>query len=521
VGALAVVVVLALIGMVAFPFGTLVAQRAALKNAVSRKVVELEMQEDRWKSQQHERQQLEGQLQQLKARYDKSQQQCTGADQRMHDALRDLRMSLAQELSVQAVAIRKKLPETSLLLAAKSLSITQKEGALPVPAALQQVRELLDSGGGHELQGHEGPVAVLAESHDGKWLASGDHVGKVRVWATTAVTASEPPKVFNGQWDRITQLIFTADDRWLVSGSADSTVRLWNLGANDCKTPPLAFRVKQQRLVSLAVSDDGCWLAAASTGMTTGDNSVRIWDLHAKDINATAVDLSSYKGRVHALAISRDGQWLATGDDDGSLRIWRFGSPSHSVLATTLRVHSYPVRAVSFSPNGRWLITVASSDDGKSKIVASNLTETEVSADIVLAGASSRIERFAITSDAKWLITATEEPSLCVWDLNAIDQRKSCTLAGQQSAVQAIVLSTDGQWLATSGVDNSIRVWSVTAAGPVGPPITMRIAQGNVTGISFAGQGNWLATGSDQGSIQLWNLRVDDLIRMANAKFVP
>jgi len=145
--------------------------------------------------------------------------------------------------------------------------------------------------------------------------ASGDHVGKVRVWATTSATASETPKVFNGQWDRITQLVFTSDDRWLVSGSADSTVRLWNLGANDCKTPPLAFRVKQQRLVSLAVSDDGCWLAAASTGMTTGDNSVRIWDLHAKDINASAVDLSSYKGRVHALAISRDGQWVATGDD--------------------------------------------------------------------------------------------------------------------------------------------------------------------------------------------------------------
>src|SRR5712671_7868822 len=115
--ALAGVIVLALIGMVAFPIGTLVAQRAALKNAVSRKVVELEMQEDRWKSQQQERQQLEGQLQQLKASYEKSQQQCTGADQRLQDALRESRMSLAQELSVQAVAIRKKLPETSLLLA--------------------------------------------------------------------------------------------------------------------------------------------------------------------------------------------------------------------------------------------------------------------------------------------------------------------------------------------------------------------------------------------------------------------
>ncbi len=446
-------VLLALIGVVVFPIGSLVAylrtaaalrqatteraaiegERVALKNAVSHKVVELKAQEDRWKSQQCGHQQLESQLQQLKASYEQSQQQCKGADQRLQDALREARLTLAQEFGLQAREIRKKLPEASLLLAAKSLGITQREGVPPVPAALQQVRDLLDSAEGRELRGHEGPVAVLAESHDGKWLASGDHGGKVRLWATTPATASETPKVFNGHWDRITQLVFTADDRWLVSGSADSAVGLWDLSANDSKTPSFAFRGQQQRLVALAVSDDGRWLAAASTGMITGDNSVRIWDLHAKDINASAVDLPTYKGHVHALAISHDGQWLATGDDDGSMRLWRFSSPSHSVAAMTLRVHPDPVRAVSFSPDGRWLIAAASSDSGKGTIVATNLTATEVAADVVLAGDSRRIERFAITSDGRWLIAASEEPSLRVWDLNAIDQRQAGTvLAGQE-----------------------------------------------------------------------------------------
>ena len=57
--------------------------------------------------------------------------------------------------------------------------------------------------------------------------------------------------------------------------------------------------------------------------------------------------------------------------------------------------------------------------------------------------------------------------------------------------------------------------WRAAAAKAASMP------SGNVTGISFAGKGDWLATGSDQGFIQLWNLRIDDLIRMANAKFLP
>ncbi len=87
--------------------------------------------------------------------------------------------------------------------------------------------------------------------------------------------------------------------------------------------------------------------------------------------------------------------------------------------------------------------------------------------------------------------------------------------------MQAIALSTNGRWLATVGIDNAVLVWSISATGPAGPPLTIRTTQGNVTGISFAGKGDWLATGSDQGFIQLWNFRIDDLIRMANAKFLP
>jgi WD40 repeat protein len=202
--------------------------------------------------------------------------------------------------------------------------------------------------------------------------------------------------------------------------------------------------------------------------------------------------------------------------------MWHFNLPSHSIVATTLRKRAYPVRALRFSPNGQCLISVDSGENGKSNLVASNLTDTDVSADVVLATNSSRIPRFVITADGRWLISASEEPSLRAWDLNAIEKRQSgMKLEGQQCVAQAVVLSKNGRWLATFGIDNTVLVWSVTAAGPMGPPVSIRTIQGNVTDICFADRGNWLVTGSDQGFIQLWNLRVDDLIRVATARFSP
>ena len=81
-----------------------------------------------------------------------------------------------------------------------------------------------------------------------------------------------------------------------------------------------------------------------------------------------------------------------------------------------------------------------------------------------------------------------------------------------------MALSANERWLATAGTDNTVRLWYLSANGPTATPITIRTPHGLITGVAFAGKGDWLATGNDRGNIQLWNLRVDDLIRMANAR---
>ena len=496
-------------------------ERVDLSDAVAQKADELKKQDTRCQNQLRKHQELENNLRQLQASYEQSRQQCQAADQHLKDALRETRLSMAEDFSRQAQQFQKGLPEISLILAAKALTITQQEGVPPIPTALQQVYDQLAPSDGVKLRGHEGPVAQLAASRDGSWVASGDHQGLVRLWNTTSGEALDNPRLLDGHWGRITQLAFTADSRWLVSGSTDSTAHLWKLESTDHRTPPLLLRTSQGSFVSLAVSDNGRWLAIAGAGHVTNDVFVRLWDLHANDVLASCVDLLSYQGQLCSLAVSRDGDRVATGNEDGFVRLWQLSNQTGAVIATDLHLHGDPVRAIRFAPDGRSLITAAGRTSGKGTVRSWSLENTDAAADAVLADNSSGVELFAITSDGRWLFTADEEPALRVRDLTALDEEKAGKLLeGQSTAVQAMALSADDHWLATAGTDNTVRMWYVGANGPAATPIAIRIPRGLVTSVAFAGKGDWLATGNDCGNIQLWNLRVDDLIRIANARML-
>lgn len=477
--------------------------------------------EARLQSQLRERQELENCLRQLRAEYAASQQQCQVADKRLEVALRAERLAMAEDFTRQAQEMKEGLPEISLVLAAKALSITQQEGIPPIPSALQQVRDLLAPSDGLELRGHDGPVALLAASPDGSWLASGDHQGLIRLWSTTSRPGLETPRLLDGHWGRITQLVFTSDNRFLVSGSTDSTVHLWQLAEGDGPLTPLLLKNRQGRFATFAISDDGRWLAIAGAGHVTSDVYLRLWDLHADDILASSVDLPTYQGQLCSLAVSFDGDWLATGNEDGAVRLWRISKTTHAVIATDLRMHSDPVRAIRFAPDGRSLITAAGSDGGRGSVRAWSLDGGAATADVVLADNSRGVERFALTPDGHWLFTASDDPALRVRDLSALHEDEAGRpVEGQTSPIQAMAVSANNRWLATAGTDNTVRLWYIGPNGPTATPITIRTPRGLVTDIAFTGKGNWLATGNDRGNVQLWNLQVDELIRLANLRMM-
>jgi WD40 repeat protein len=100
-----------------------------------------------------------------------------------------------------------------------------------IAAAVGPTVQLVDANGRTVAEARhrpDAPVTALAVGRGGRWLASGDADGGVRVWEVTADGGVRLVPRAEGQrhTEAVTALAFTRDGRSLVSGSRDRTAVL-------------------------------------------------------------------------------------------------------------------------------------------------------------------------------------------------------------------------------------------------------------------------------------------------------
>ncbi len=223
--------------------------------------------------------------------------------------------------------------------------------------------------GGHELTylGHKqekiapplkaNPVKIALWSPDGVYIASGDEVGKVRVWY--AKTGRDlPASPYSGHEKPVRTLGWSHSGRFIASGSEDTRVQLWNAQTSQRE---LTFTLHKSPVFGVAWSHDDTYIASASGDknplLTTGDNTVYVWNAASGQVVTTYTGHNRTVRRV-AWSPQAASNLIASASEDGTLQVWNALTGKFSIsykVPTSSNVPSNGVEAIAWSPDGRMI----------------------------------------------------------------------------------------------------------------------------------------------------------------------
>jgi WD40 repeat protein/serine/threonine protein kinase len=193
----------------------------------------------------------------------------------------------------------------------------------------------------HELP-HASPLASVAFSRDGKFLATSTHQGNAAfLW-----DVASGRRLAHLPHDRpVRTMVFSPDGTRLATASYDWTARLWDTATGQpAPDRPLCHR---GAVVSVVFSPNGGMLLTGSE-----DCTARLWDAATGDSFGQPLRHGS---TVLSVAFRPpDGGTLLTGSMDGTARRWDMATGTQ--LGLDLE-HGYEVWVVAFSPDGRTILT--------------------------------------------------------------------------------------------------------------------------------------------------------------------
>lgn len=184
--------------------------------------------------------------------------------------------------------------------------------------------------------------------------------------------------------------------------------------------------------------------------------------------------LTGHTDPVYAVAFTPDGQWIVTGSFDQTLRLW-----NAKTLKTvrTMTGHSGIVLAVAVSPDGKRIASGALDNTIKLWDLPADLSpdtagaanqkgEQDKPAEIPvlqpaanLGGHGSQIYGLDFNADGKRLISASNDKTVRLWDMEGNKQLK--TVSTQDGAVYSVAFNPDGKTVLTGGADKTVRLIDV------------------------------------------------------------
>ena len=348
-----------------------------------------------------------------------------------------------------------------------------------------------------------GRTAALAVSSDGRWIATGNAGTDVLVWNAQT---GEQVALLAGHEEAVTALTFSPDSKMLASGDDLGRCRLWNVEENsDQWIASHWLRGHSRSITAMAFIEQGTRLVTAS-----GDNTCAQWNVSTgEEITDLVLTHPSW---VTDMAVSADGTQLLTTCDDDKIRLWSV--PDASLLQVLDAKLMQLIEPGADEDKNNVFTSVDLSPDGTMAIAAwakngtLHLWDLETGQEVFRNGDSAWMD-FGADSGVLWAarfdrlgdhVLTIGGNDARLWDVESADQVVRFSPHG---AVAAADISPEGKLLVTGSWDQSAKIWDIDTGHALRKLDGLH--EGYVNSVVFSPDGQTILTGSDDGTARLWD----------------
>lgn len=408
-----------------------------------------------------------------------------------------------------------------------------------------------------------GFISAISFSPNGRWFATGDGDGLVKVWdvqrgvCIAQMERDEAEKPYH----TVSRLVFSPDSQRLaVSSIRDYILYVYHVETGERLAKfhdetnfkwfggiprPIAFSADNNLLACL-MPDESLIVHADPRGTIrlprNSTEFIAVWRIETGEQLACFTDTDSF---VQSLWFSPCGQFLAAGGRNGSVRIW-----SVATWQQTQGYHGYGTgqMQVFYSPAGV-LHAAEKSDDTLIMWDIEHREKCELSFEVyrplqgphvptgtpfVLASTTGREFRkwtvgdsephsfphlhtgvpisLVFSPNGKTLAGGywSEDETVMLWDITEPSTPPTCfNLPGRDYIVS---LSTSGKIQATGFEGNTAKVWIVEESEPK-YTFTLSAEKKEITAADLAQTGNLLACGGTESPLYVWNTETRETLR--------
>lgn len=313
---------------------------------------------------------------------------------------------------------------------------------------------------GRELDtysGHTDLINDCAVAPDGAYVVSAGIDGAMKLWESPLPDAvAAAPEQHTG-W--VNGCAVSRIENLAASTSSDATIRLWNtqtgaggpvLSGHNASVRGCAFGPFDGQLVS-----------------ASADKSARVWDVRRGVEIAVLVGHTDW---VNGCCVSPTGHLVLTASSDRTLRLWDSRTWSQRLR---LVAHADSVNSCDFARNGGFFISgsadatikiwdVARAQEAWEWLPVNHQRFTEqdwarVLSPRVLTGHTHAINDCVIAADSSFIVSASSDRTLRIWDVQTGHTRH--VLTGHRQSVSGCSIHPDGALIVSTSADHTVKVW--------------------------------------------------------------